>query len=113
MKNTKTIGILMVLLAGTGLVGNVEGAAPAFSSNTFPDIAGVEVNRTVDYLERERVARQIAEDQAKRQEKIKDTVTQQEETADKVLDRNRTGLPSHPTDTRPTPVQASGRSTSR
>lgn len=82
MKNTKTIGILMVLLAGTGLVGNVEGAAPAFSSNTFPDIAGVEVNRTVDYLERERVARQIAEDQAKRQEKIKDTVTQQEEKKD-------------------------------
>lgn len=60
-----------------------EAATPPQNAPSGYNDAGVQLNRTREYMERERVARQIAEDRAKERTKVEDEqgADQQEQTA--------------------------------
>lgn len=74
MKISKTL-IATIDLLIVGVVSSaITAAAPAQNQPSLPgyDNAGVQLNRTREYLERQRVARQIAEDRAKQKVEVED-----------------------------------------
>ena len=74
--------ILLAVMIGSTLMSSVVYADNTLGVTPLPDPVdvknyvgadpGVQLNRSREYMERERVARQIAEDQARRNQKVED-----------------------------------------
>ena len=68
--NVKKIDFLIALVLGCCVSASVYAAPDVVPPSKFVDDASIQMNRTRQYLERERVARQIEADKARAQEKL-------------------------------------------